>query len=269
MSGFAPLPRAARLAEPLVFLMLAGTLHAAVWIGLPGGTGGTGAMMQPAAASGGMVGASAELSALVAEWQAAPSVSVPEAGLAADGPMLDAAPDYAETGAAPARAVATALGETSAADPLPVAPEMPPAPKPEPAAQAAPTKVAEPALARQEPAPASAAPAAAVAGGGNGLNAEKQASLIGDWAGKIRARVERRKAYPRAAVAGGLSGTVTLRLRVDADGRMIAVAVAKSSGHALLDAAALEAVRRAGAMPKAPKGITGEQAFNLPLTFRR
>ncbi|MDA0659112.1 MAG: energy transducer TonB [Planctomycetota bacterium] len=55
--------------------------------------------------------------------------------------------------------------------------------------------------------------------------------------------------YPRQAIAQGWQGTVWLRLRIGQDGNMLEVSVDASSGHAILDAAAVAAVRQWRAMP--------------------
>jgi len=49
--------------------------------------------------------------------------------------------------------------------------------------------------------------------------------------------------YPAPAVRGGIQGTVTLRLEIDADGNVGAATVAKSSGSAVLDDAAVAWVK--------------------------
>ncbi len=50
-------------------------------------------------------------------------------------------------------------------------------------------------------------------------------------------------AYPRSARLAGVEGVVRLRLALDAEGRLVAAAVAESSGSESLDRAALEAAR--------------------------
>ena len=50
-------------------------------------------------------------------------------------------------------------------------------------------------------------------------------------------------AYPRSARLAGVEGVVRLRLGLDAEGRLVAAAVAESSGSESLDRAALEAAR--------------------------
>jgi len=148
--------------------------------------------------------------------------------------------------------------------PNPGQPRPRPAPPPAPAALAAGQGAAPVAGARGSQV---AAPGAGSAGAG-ALSAGQRAALLADWAGAIRARVERRKAYPRAARAARASGTVLLRLTVAADGTLLASGVAEASGHAALDRAALDALSRAGRLPAAPAGFDrARQVFTLPLRF--
>lgn len=88
--------------------------------------------------------------------------------------------------------------------------------------------------------------------------------LVAHWGGAIRAAVQRQQRHPAGIRAGG---TVHLRLDVHSDGRLLAVALSQSSGHAALDQAALDAVRRAR-LPAAPQGLGGSFQFNLPVRFR-
>ena len=50
--------------------------------------------------------------------------------------------------------------------------------------------------------------------------------------------------YPRRAVVEGREGTVSVRFAVDAKGGVMVAKVAGTSGHALLDAAAVDTVKR-------------------------
>lgn len=68
--------------------------------------------------------------------------------------------------------------------------------------------------------------------------------------------------YPRAAIERGLEGDVVVLLSLDEDGAIAAAAVATSSGHALLDSAALAAVQRIGRLPG------GARQVLLPVRFR-
>ncbi len=88
--------------------------------------------------------------------------------------------------------------------------------------------------------------------------------LVAQWGGAVRAAVQRQQRHPAGTRDGG---TVLLRLDVHSDGRLLGVALRHSSGHAALDQAALDAVRRAR-IPAAPQGLSGAFQFNLPVRFR-
>ena len=70
--------------------------------------------------------------------------------------------------------------------------------------------------------------------------------------------------YPPEAVRRGLEGEVVVMLELDADGRIVAASVASSSGHAILDEAAVRAARQLGALGPA----LGSKAILLPVRFR-
>lgn len=58
--------------------------------------------------------------------------------------------------------------------------------------------------------------------------------------------------YPRAAARDGLQGRVELALRIGSDGRVLAIRLASSSGHGVLDDAALDAAREIDRVPAPP-----------------
>lgn len=92
--------------------------------------------------------------------------------------------------------------------------------------------------------------------------------LTAGWGAAIRARIEQKKRYPSAAK--GVSGSVTLRLTVTRAGQLSGVSVVKSSGSAVLDEAAVKAVRAAGRFPAAPRGLAkASYNFTLPMKFAR
>ena len=70
--------------------------------------------------------------------------------------------------------------------------------------------------------------------------------------------------------AEGASGTVTVRLTVTRAGALASLSIAASSGNAVLDEAAIKAVRNAGRFPAAPKGLPQDSySFTLPMRFER
>lgn len=98
------------------------------------------------------------------------------------------------------------------------------------------------------------------------LSRATRQKLISQWGGAIRSGVERRKRYPGGTSA---SGTAVVRLTVAPQGRLVSATLAKSSGDAKLNRAAVEAVRRAR-IPKAPKGLSkASYSFSLPIAFTK
>ncbi len=68
--------------------------------------------------------------------------------------------------------------------------------------------------------------------------------------------------YPPEAVRRGLEGEVLLLLTLDTAGRILSIAIARSSGHTLLDIAAQDAAQQIGLLPGNPHETL------LPVSFR-
>ena len=73
--------------------------------------------------------------------------------------------------------------------------------------------------------------------------------------------------YPVRAVVERLEGTVVLRVHVTSEGRVSAVEVFSSSGHAVLDAAAVRAVRNWQFTPAHRAGHPVSATVRLPVRF--
>jgi protein TonB len=74
--------------------------------------------------------------------------------------------------------------------------------------------------------------------------------------------------YPPASVRAHEEGTVTLRVLVDASGVPQRVEIARSSGHARLDASAKESVERARFRPVMQNGVAVPAWGIVPIAFR-
>lgn len=99
-----------------------------------------------------------------------------------------------------------------------------------------------------------------------GASAAARQSLLAEWGGQIRSRIERQKRYPRGVRS---TGTAQLSLTVSGTGALISVSLRHSSGDPLLDQAALVAVRNAH-LPAKPRDLSGDShRFNLPVAFTR
>lgn len=79
---------------------------------------------------------------------------------------------------------------------------------------------------------------------------------------RAEAELTRHLFYPPEAIALGIEGEVILLLTLTASGQLASVDIARSSGHALLDQAALDAARRIGKLP----GTKRQMLF--PVSFR-
>lgn len=168
------------------------------------------------------------------------------------------------------------------------APEPEPVPKPEsaPKSEPGPSPVASP---RPRPAnapnpvptPEPAATAPANAGQGGKSNASVAASsatptksrtagnaATSNYPGLVAKKLRRATRYPDAARSRRLSGEVLVRFVVLRDGSVKATGIAKSSGAAILDKAALDAVGRAAPFPPIPDG-RAQWAFTVPIAFKR
>lgn len=73
--------------------------------------------------------------------------------------------------------------------------------------------------------------------------------------------------YPEAALRAGWEGTTWLLVDVGADGRVANVVLERSSGHDLLDAAAVEAVATWTYDPRVVDGVPAPDRLRLPVRF--
>jgi len=133
-------------------------------------------------------------------------------------------------------------------EPLPLAPLFDEWPQPAPRSPA-----------RQPPVRAGRAANAARAA----LARESGAALEGEAARQAGAQMSRELLYPPEAIARGLEGQALVLLVLDAAGDAVAARLEASSGHALLDDAAVRAARTLRALPdSAPRETL------LPVRFR-
>jgi protein TonB len=214
----------------------------------------------------------------------APQFAREAAGIAPALPLLArlAVPNAPEPVAVPPKVVSP-----PAARAAPVPRAVPPAPTFEPIEAKSPTSAAP---AQEAPVPAAQAAAAvsqaaAVAVGGERVErsaAQPATSALAvrteaagpDAAGLRQFRLalageaRRHKRYPPAARRAGLAGVAEVRVTIAAGGGVRDTALGRSSGHAVLDEAALEMLGRAVARAEVPAALRG-QSFSvlLPVVF--
>ncbi len=153
--------------------------------------------------------------------------------------------------------------------PTPLAPEVS-------ATQPAAAAASSPTLQAVAPAGAPVAvPEPAAAAGGTGTGAMASASggsVARPTAGETSARPDYRRnpepAYPLAARRRGQEGLVLLRVMVSIKGRAARVELKQSSGYALLDEAAIRAVREWEFEPARLGPLSVESEIEVPVRFR-
>lgn len=161
------------------------------------------------------------------------------------------------------------------AEPAP-APERPPKPKPAPKLEPAPEPVPEPspkpvapepaATTVSEPVPVEPAPASAPASAAPVATPStartrftgKPARNVRSYFGQITAWIDANKDYPADVKKKKQQGTVVVKFTIGRDGRLLASSIKQSSGHALLDQAALSTLARAAPFPPIPDFVGRE-----------
>lgn len=91
---------------------------------------------------------------------------------------------------------------------------------------------------------------------------------VSDYQRQLKALIEKRKRYPLPARRARLQGRATVAFRLDPDGRLLTTELVHSSGHPLLDRAALQAVQVVGRYPAPPAGMDSETRVRVDLVFK-
>lgn len=84
----------------------------------------------------------------------------------------------------------------------------------------------------------------------------------------VRFRIEKNKQYPEKARLANMRGSVIISLVITLQGEVGSISIKKSSGHALLDDAALSAVKHAVPFPVPPaRFFKKDILLNIPIIF--
>ena len=98
---------------------------------------------------------------------------------------------------------------------------------------------------------------------------EQEQDAIQSYTGLITQRLEKYKRYPRFAERRGLNGRVVLRFTVRRDGEVIDPQVVEVDGHKSFGAAAEQALKRVGQLPRFPDEIRRREiVVEVPITYR-
>ena len=98
---------------------------------------------------------------------------------------------------------------------------------------------------------------------------------LGEYVAQVMTKVFSSVVYPRRAVSRSLQGKVALLVELDQTGELLEVSTDASSGHAILDRAAVKAVKDAAPFPELSLVAREEFASQdgiyqvaVPVTFR-
>jgi len=94
-------------------------------------------------------------------------------------------------------------------------------------------------------------------------------NIMQRFAQNVRRKIESRKRYPLAARKSMIEGRVGVKMTILKDGRLEIVEIIKSSGHSILDKAALESIRRSAPFPPFPKDVERKRVqMSIYLVFK-
>ncbi len=156
---------------------------------------------------------------------------------------------------------------TDEVDPLPISSEPQPqsaAPQPQTASPLSSRSSASTtggSTASSRVSPSTSSPSSPTGGAPAPANVDRYPAQVLAW-------IERNKRYPPRASDRRLEGEAVVALTLDRRGRLRGVELIQSSGHPLLDEAAIDAVQRADPFPRPETGNWTRRRFEVPLRFR-
>lgn len=117
--------------------------------------------------------------------------------------------------------------------------------------------------------PAVAAPVVPVAPPAAKVDPTAERSMASSYEKSLSDLIKRQEKYPDRARRQHWQGTVVVSLSLSAEGKVTDISVFESSGREILDQAALDMVRRASPLPRAPEGLRGkERSVRVPIAFK-
>jgi periplasmic protein TonB len=170
----------------------------------------------------------------------------------------NAPPSPAESAEAPAVPAATAAFDETAPMPLPREP-----------IRAAEKQVSSTSTPSRTVSPSRSASTNSIGASDAGGVAEAGGrATISSYFARVQAHLSRHQNYPAEARASGNAGVARVVFSLGRDGRVLAASLARSSGHDVLDRAALAMVRRAAPFPPFPSEIAASRLeMGAPIRF--
>lgn len=114
-----------------------------------------------------------------------------------------------------------------------------------------------------DPVPETTAPKSLPAPPSNRASSNTEAT----WQALLLAHLEKHRRYPARARAARQQGVVYVSFRMNRQGQVISSSVLRSSGHATLDQAALDTLRRAQPLPRIPDDRPDVVELTVPVEY--
>ena len=92
--------------------------------------------------------------------------------------------------------------------------------------------------------------------------------IMSEFYAKVGRKISLVKIYPDFARKSGYEGKTLIAFRIDRNGKILGLSVSRSSGHEILDEAALQAVKDAGPYPPIPDELNKSSLnFQIPISY--
>ncbi len=89
------------------------------------------------------------------------------------------------------------------------------------------------------------------------------------YLGTVHRALQEKRRYPRSAKRAGLEGKVVVEVQIDATGLILSHKVLRSSGHSMLDRAALDTVTSMGKLPAPPSALEWKtRSMKVPFVYK-
>ncbi len=95
-----------------------------------------------------------------------------------------------------------------------------------------------------------------------------QLLAVASYAQDLKDFIERNRFYPRRAMVLEQTGTVTVRLNINAEGAFTGVEIIKASAHEALNRAARDLITELGSFKPLPKAYQGNGEFIVPIQYQ-
>ncbi|MBN9332720.1 energy transducer TonB [Devosia sp.] len=101
-------------------------------------------------------------------------------------------------------------------------------------------------------------------------SSEPSTSQVNRWESSVLRHLGQRRKFPPEARQRGEKGRVVVQFAIDVGGNVQSVSIARSSGFASLDQAALDLVRASSPVPRPPEGLPRSRlTISMPIDYER